>query len=86
MNWAKNNMKENFKSVLFIDVGRATLDRPGGWMRGWYCKEGARPERIRRQQRGRGVIFWAEIIGNKLVGPFIVSDGVKTTAKVYMDS
>ena len=85
MDWAKNNMKVNFQSVLFTDECRATLDRPGGWRRGWYCKEGPRPERIRRQQGVGGVMFWAEIIGNELFGPFRVSDGVKITAKVYMD-
>ena len=30
-------------------------------------------------------MFWAAIIGNELVGPLRVSDGVKMTAKVYMD-
>ena len=64
---------------------RATLDGPDGWMRGWYCMEDPRPERIRRQQGGGGVMFWAAIIGNELVGPFRVSDEVKMTAKVYMD-
>ena len=38
-----------------------------------------------RQQDGGGVIFWAAIIGNKLVGPFKVADGVKMTTKVYID-
>ena len=30
-------------------------------------------------------MFWAAIVGNELVGPFRVSDGVKMAAKVYMD-
>ena len=85
MDWAKNNMKVNFQSVLFADECRVTLDGPDGWRRGWYCKKGPRPDRIRRQQGGGGVMFWAAIIGNELVGPFRVSDGVKMTAKVYMD-
>ena len=55
------------------------------WRRGWYCMEGPRPGRIRRQQRRSGVMFRAAIIGIILVGPFRVSDGVKMTAKVYMD-
>ena len=54
-------------------------------MRGWYCRDGPRPERIRLQQGGGGVMLWAAIIGNELVGPFRVSDGVKMTAKVYLD-
>ena len=42
-------LKVHFPSVLFTDECRATLDGPGGWRRGWYCKVGPRPERIRRQ-------------------------------------
>ena len=61
-----------------------TLDGPDGW-RGWFCKEGPRPHRIRRQQGGGDVMFWAAIIGNELVGPFRVADGVKMTAKLYID-
>ena len=44
MDWAKNNMKVHFQSVLFTDKCRATLDGPDGWRRGWYCKEGPRPD------------------------------------------
>ena len=83
--WAKNHMKVNFQTVLFTDECRATLDGPDGWRRGWFCKEGPRPHRIRRQQGGGGVMFWAAIIGNELVGPFRVADGVKMTAKLYID-
>ena len=31
------------------------------------------------------MIFWAAISGNKLVEPFRVADGVKMTAKIYID-
>ena len=58
MNWAKNDMKVNFQSVLFTDECRATLDGPDRWMKEWYCNKGPRPERIRRQQGGGGVMFW----------------------------
>lgn len=85
MDWAKNNMKTNFQHVLFTDECRATLDGPDGWRRGWYNKEGPRPHRIRRQQGGGGVMFWAAIIGDELVGPFRVADGVKMTAKLYIE-
>ena len=30
-------------------------------------------------------MFWAGIIGNELVGPFRVPDGVKLTAVTYID-
>ena len=75
MDWPKNNTCK-FPKFLFTDECRA---------RGWNCKEGPRLERIRRQQVGSGVMFWAAIVGNELFGPFRVSDGVKMTAKVYMD-
>ncbi|KAF2356825.1 Transposase Tc1-like [Trinorchestia longiramus] len=84
MDWAKNHMKVNFQTVLFTDECRATLDGPDGWRRGWYCKDGPRPYQIRRQQGGEGVMFWAAIIGNELVAPFKVADGVKITAKLYI--
>ena len=44
-----------------------------------------RPHRLRRQQGGGGVMLWAGIIGNELVGPFRVPDGVKLTAAAYID-
>ena len=78
-------MKVNFQTVLFTDECRATLDGPDGWTRGWFCKEGPRPHRIRRQQGSGGMMFWAAIIGNELVGPFRVADGVKMSAKLYID-
>ena len=85
MEWAKDNMKVDFQTVLFTDECRATLDGPDGWTGGWYYNEGLRPQRIRRQQGGGGVMFWAAIIGNELVGPFRVPDGVKIIAKLYID-
>ena len=65
---------------------RVTLDRPDGWSGGWYHNEDLCPQRIRPQQEGGGVMFWAAIIGNELVGPFRVADGVKIIAKLYIDS
>ena len=82
MGWAKEQTKISFEHVLFTDKCRATLDGHDGWRRGWYCKKGPRPHQIRRQQEGGGVMFWAAIIGNVLVVPFKVADGVKMTAKV----
>ena len=46
---------------------------------------GSRHHRIRRQQAGGGVMFWAAIIGIELIGPVKVANGVKMTAKVYID-
>ena len=43
-----------------------------------------KPTRLRRQQGGGGVMFWAGILGNKMVGPFRVPEGVKMNA-TYAD-
>jgi hypothetical protein len=82
LEWAKKYKKLNFKHVLFTDECRATLN---GWRREWYCKDGQRPHRLRRQQGGSGVMICAGIIDNELVGPFKVNGGVKMNAKVYDD-
>ena len=76
-------VKTDFQTVLFTDECRATLDGPDGWCRGWLVKGWSKPSRVRRQQGGRGVLFWAGIIGNEFVGPFRVPDGVKMNALTY---
>ena len=40
---------------------------------------------LRRQQGGGGVMIWAGIIGDELVGPFRVPDGLKLTAATYCE-
>lgn len=54
-----------------------------GWSRGWLAYGAQRPTRLRRQQGGGGVMFWAGIIGNEMVGPFRVPEGVKMNAATY---
>ena len=57
---------------------------PDGWMSGWLLN-GATPQRsIRRQQGGGGVMIWAGIINDAIVGPFAVPDGVKMDAQSYV--
>ena len=77
-------MKVNFQTVLFTDECQATLDGADWWREEWYHNDGLLPQWIRHQQ-GDGVMFCAAIIGNELVGPFRVADGVKITAKLYID-
>ena len=78
-------MKTNFKNVLFTDKSWATLDGPDGWMSGWLLN-GTMPQgKIRWQQDGGGVMIWAGIINNQIVGPFRVPDGVTMCAKSYVD-
>lgn len=83
--WAESNLKTDFRSVLFTDEMRATLDGPDGWASGWVPAAGWTPARMRRQQGGGGVMVWAGIVNNQIVGPFLIPDGVKVTASVYCD-
>lgn len=62
LQWAQKYMKTNFQTVLFTDECCATLDGPDGWSSGWMDGEvdGHHiPIRLRRQQGGGGVMFWA---------------------------
>ena len=41
---------------------------------------------LNRNQRSQfGVMFWAAVLGSKLIGPFKVPDGVKKTASTYTE-
>ena len=82
---AKNNMKLNFENVLFTHECDVTLDVCDRLRRRWLWKDIPRPHQIRRQQRVGSVMFWDATVGNELVGPFRVSDGVKITSKQFID-
>jgi transposase len=85
MEWSKKYMKTEIKFVLFTDESRATLDGPDGWAKGWVFNGDDCPTRMRRQQGGGGVMIWGGIIGNELVGPFRVPEGVKLTSVTYCE-
>lgn len=85
MDWAKKYMKMDMSHVLFTDETRGTFDGPDGWAKGWVQFGAERHQRLRRQQQGGGVMIWAGIIGDKLVGPVRVPDGVKVTSASYCD-
>ncbi|KAF4652486.1 hypothetical protein FOL47_011053 [Perkinsus chesapeaki] len=69
--WAENNIKREFSSVLFTDE----LDPP--WLRSTSSEEKA--------AGGGGVMFWAGIIGDTVVGPCRVEKGVKMDSKAYTE-
>ena len=71
---AKQYINLDFRLVLFTYDCRATLD---GFCRGWLHTATKSPRRLRRQQGGGGVIFWAGIVYNKVAEPFMVPEGVK---------
>lgn len=83
MEWCQKYLKADFKWVLWTDEMRATLDGPDGWARGWILEGTEAPTRIRRQQGGGGVMIWAGVIDEELVGPFRVPDGVKMNSEAY---
>ena len=76
-------MKSDMKYVLFTDESRATLDGPDGWAKGWVINGDQAPVRRRRQQGGGGVMIWPGIIGDELIGPVRVPQGVKLTSATY---
>ena len=60
-----------------------------GWPR-WVLKrldieQAGHPSKATTTVRRREVMFWAAILGSKLIGPFKVPDGVKMTAFTYTE-
>ena len=70
-------MKLDFRRVIFTDERRTTLDGPDGFCREWLHTATEIPRKRCRQQGGGGVVFWAGIVYNKVVGPFRVPEGFK---------
>lgn len=52
----------------FTDLCQATLDGPDGLSKGWVFLDNPAHIRLRRQLGEGGVIFWAGIVGNKMIG------------------
>ena len=50
---------------------------------GWLVNGSTKPLRARRQQGGGGVIFWAALISEVVLGPFRVPDGLKMNTQSY---
>jgi len=81
--WATENIKIDFSKVIFTDESRMTLDGPDGWSRGWVSHGNTTPTRLRRQQGGGGIMIWAGIVNDRVIGPFKVDDGVKLNSDNY---
>ena len=72
-------MKTNVQDILLSDVCGALLDGPDGWFKGWVFHDRPTPMRLRRHQGDRGVMFWAGIMGDTMIGPSKVPVGAKIT-------
>ena len=81
--WAKSYMKQDMMYVIITDENRATLDSTDGWSKGWVEFEGKLHHPFRRHQGGVGVMLWAWILDNELVGPIMVREGVKINSANY---
>lgn len=79
--WAKKYLKTDFLKVLWTDEMKATLDGLDGLAWGRITTGHRAPIQVRRQQGGGGVLVWAAIIKDELVGPFQVEDKLKSTPK-----
>ena len=79
-------LHETRHEVRFIYERDAwTLDGPGGWSKGWVGVGGKINQSFRRHQGGVGLMLWAGIVNDELVGSIIVRDGVKINAASYCD-
>ena len=67
-------------SIVLLENKRFSLFY---WATGWVLHGRPASNRVRRQQGGGGVMFWAGIIGEEVLGPFRVADGVKLDSKGY---
>ena len=85
LKWAKDNLKVDFSKVIFTDETRATLDGPDGWSKGWILHGQKYHQGLRRQQGGGGIMLWAGIIGDKVLGPWRIPEGTKITSNVYIN-
>ena len=61
------------------------MDGPDGWSKGWVFADDPSQMRLLRQQGGGGMMFWAGIIVDVLIGSVKVQEGVKLDSKRYCE-
>ncbi|KAF4660056.1 hypothetical protein FOL47_007305 [Perkinsus chesapeaki] len=84
LEWARTYKKEDFSNVIWTDETSASLDGPDGWAKGWVVNGKEVPGRFKRQQGGGGVMIWAAIVDDEIIGPTRVPKGVKINSEEYM--
>ena len=70
---------------MFTDDRRATLDGPESDSSGWVQRGHSVKVRQLRQQGGGGVLFWALIVYDEVLGPIRVPQGVKLDSEEYFE-
>ena len=75
----------DFNKVISTDEARATLDGPDGWASGWVLENQVTSPRYLRHQGGDGVMLWAGIIKDEVIGLIQVPEGVKLKGETYYD-
>lgn len=68
--------------MLFTDECREFLDGRDGLIKALIKKQDETSVRVKRQMGGGGVMFWAGIIDEKMIGPFLAKDWKKLMAKI----
>lgn len=71
--------------MFITDESWATLDGSDRWMNPGYSMVPTPHGVIRQQQGRRGVMIWAGMIHNQIVGPFHGPDAIKMCAESYVD-
>ena len=79
----KKVYEDKHELCSFTDGSRASLDGHDGWAKGRVFNGDNCPNRMRRQQGGDGVMIWGGIIGNAIIGPFRVPEGLKLSSATY---
>jgi transposase len=79
----KKVYEDRHEVCSFTDGSRASLDGQHGWAKGCVFNGDNCPNRMRRQQGGGGVMIWGGIIGNAIIGPFRVPEGLKLSSATY---
>ena len=83
LEWAKGYLNRPSDTILFTDETRMPLNGPDNWIKGWVLNNEKRPIITRRQKQGGGIMIWAGIMDDTILGPIRIPDGVKLTAKTY---
>lgn len=75
LKWSKMYTKTDKKHILFTDVCRATLDGPDGWA---LSPTIGNPTHMRLHSH-----VWSWNNGDRMIGSFIVSEGVQINVNTY---